>query len=132
MKSQSFPPAKKVADFLNIPIEKARLVRGLVKRTIYALDHPDLFPETHEWINSCYNMPSSQDMRMEAINEAMGGYGVESIGDFDIFPPRVHLEYVNTGDTYSATVVRRSNGRYVLSTWGDEYERLPQSQQACH
>ncbi len=34
------------------------------------------------------------------------------------------FSYVNTGDTYDETIVRRRNGDWVISSWGDEYEAL--------
>ena len=52
-------------------------------------------------------------------------FGIEHIdaGVRDSFTgPEV--AYVNTGDTYSETIVRRENGTYALSCWGDELERL--------
>lgn len=125
MKPQSFPPTKKVAEFLRIDLTQAALVRALVKREIKMRELPeDKFPKTVAWVRSCYNQPSCREIRLQALNEAIDGFGVETIGDVNNYPPVIHAEYVNTGDTYSPTVVRdNATGRYILTTWGDFMER---------
>ena len=69
-------------------------------------------------------VPSFREMimnnrRTSAINELVGGFGVEGIeveGEFV-------ADYVNTGDTYSATILREygiwNTSEYRLTTWGD-------------
>lgn len=56
---------------------------------------------------------------MQDLNELLGGLGVEPIRD-----PRdsddVIAEYINTGDTYSGTILRDiETGEFLLTTWGD-------------
>jgi hypothetical protein len=55
-------------------------------------------------------------------------FGIESIDirhrDIPFLPS---VQYVNTGDTYDQTIVRREDGTYALSCWGDELERLEET-----
>ena len=58
---------------------------------------------------------------MEALNEVLGGYGVEAIphpnGDGFL------CDYVNNGHTYRATIVRDlEEESFQVSSWGDFYE----------
>ncbi len=70
--------------------------------------------------------------QMELANAIIGGYGVEAgfdAGDNELSTSsgRLVMEYVNTGDTYNATVVRdvESNETYI-GTWGDFVEQWEQ------
>lgn len=69
-----------------------------------------------------YNPQSLMRLRLEALNAVMTGYGVEYI-------PHGHnakspaFYYINMGDTYNTTIVRFSDGRYRITTWGDIVER---------
>jgi hypothetical protein len=60
---------------------------------------------------------------LKLLNETIGGYGVEVVGDCNCYPPAIKAEYINTGDTYSATILRvNATGTYRLTTWGDFVE----------
>ena len=51
-----------------------------------------------------------------------GFFGIEYVTDVY---GKVMFTYINTGDTYSPTIVRRScSNTYRISTWGDEVEAL--------
>jgi hypothetical protein len=109
---------KKIASFLNVSQEEAQAIKAVVTGKI----DPRAFPKVAAWVNKCYNMPSRGELKMAAIDEIMKGLGTEAIfGSNDPYWP--NISYVNTGDTYSPTVVR-TDGKYYLSTWGDEFERL--------
>lgn len=57
---------------------------------------------------------------MEALNRVLDCYGVEALTpDGCIHPIGV---YLNTGDTYSLTVVLDEDGEFHLTTWGDFLE----------
>jgi hypothetical protein len=65
---------------------------------------------------------------LEYANELIGGYGVEYIAHRDDTSWRSHgLQYVNTGDTYSATVVYDwHTGRFLWGAdWGSIVESRP-------
>lgn len=47
----------------------------------------------------------------------IGTFGTELVSIEDR-----EAEYINTGDTYSATILREGNGDFVVTSWGDWYE----------
>lgn len=60
---------------------------------------------------------------LEKINELLDGYGVEGFA----FNTIEGFNYVNFGDTYDVTILFESTGRYsgrfLVTSWGDYYER---------
>lgn len=69
----------------------------------------------------------SVDNALDTINQVIGGYGVEAIrGDYHVdnyYYDIVGL-YVNTGDTYNATVVYDTEReRFEVTTFGDWVEK---------
>lgn len=57
---------------------------------------------------------------MEALNKVLDCHGVEGLTpDGAIYPIGC---YLNTGDTYSPTVVLDEDGAFHLTTWGDFLE----------
>lgn len=73
---------------------------------------------------------SLPELRMEALNLLMdGAHGVERIALRRPQGAPASVYYINTGDTYSPTLVRvwrkgYKHALYRISTWGDEIERL--------
>lgn len=106
---------------LNISAETAETVRGLIRGEIRTLD-AERFPRSNAYFNSCYNRPSRLDRIMECLNEVLGTYGVESIGEVQMYGPPA--EYLNAGDTYAETVVfDHLAGNFKLTSWGDWLEK---------
>lgn len=80
------------------------------------------------------NRDLTVEERMEAVNELIGGFGVE----FHRSPESAYdaekaagITYVNKGDTYDPTICHlRFNddlpGKFVLSSWGDAVETFEQ------
>ena len=75
----------------------------------------------------CYNPPGLAYLRMTALDAAAGTYGIEAVwregesaSDCTSTPA---FEYLNTGDTYAPTIVRRAGGRYQVASWGDIVEK---------
>lgn len=66
---------------------------------------------------------SRHALRMALLDSLLGTHGVESLGgdpDSHKAPP---FEYLNTGDSYTATVVwYRSSGRFYIRCYGDIVE----------
>ena len=118
------PSIKSLVSSLGITEDKAKLVRSIIKGETKLRDlPPEHFPSTNAWIDSCHNIPSNREIRLEALNETIGGFGVEVVGDCNCYPPNIKAEYINTGDTYSATILRvNATGTYRLTTWGDFVE----------
>jgi hypothetical protein len=76
------------------------------------------------------NIPTSVALRLlNAANDTIQGFGVEVIRppegrtDDTMSYDDVLAEYVNTGDTYNATILWDSAEQmFYLTTWGDWYE----------
>lgn len=70
------------------------------------------------------------ELRLEALNRLLdGAHGVERIELRRERGQRATIRYINTGDTYSATLARVWTAHdggvtYRVTTWGDEVERL--------
>ena len=63
---------------------------------------------------------------METINDIMRAHGIESIEKPDAHGDgrySDYIDYINTGDTYSTTILR-DGSRYWIGTYGDTTEKL--------
>lgn len=119
MKTHNAPSRARLIKELGLTTEQADLVRAIIKNTVKTTD-ATLFPAANASFATCYRMPSLAERRMECLNEVIGGYGVEALCD-GMYPNAL---YVNTGDTYSPTLLycyKRSTFR--LTTWGDYAEK---------
>jgi hypothetical protein len=123
-------PIERIADVLNIEHDKAKQARALVrheytKRELLGFDtDTPVFPSTASWARACYNQPCEQDLILHALNEVIGGYGVEVIEKSDSHGCGRrcdYVDYINTGDTYSATVLH-DDGKFWIGTFGDYVE----------
>lgn len=121
----NFHRVKKIMEALNVDRKTAFRIRGIVKGTINP-DNPEMFPKTDRWIRQCYNRPDDVSLQLSALNELIGGYGVEGLGKNDRAPYTPPFEYINTGDTYNATIIRDNRkGRFFISDWGTVVETHP-------
>lgn len=115
------PSAAAIAAAMSLPLETAKTLRGLAKGEIRVTGNPD-FPKTNAWISSCYHEPRRIERILSAMDEAAGTFGVEA---FNSRKSRMHAiaEYLNTGDTYSPTMLfRHDTGTFRLTSWGDFFE----------
>jgi len=63
---------------------------------------------------------------LEALNKVLDCHGVEGITpDGSVYPIGA---YINSGDTYSLTVVLDEDGEFHLTTWGDFLEAWEREQ----
>ncbi len=81
------------------------------------LDPCEVSPAADQWSRSCYTFPPREEEVMYAVNELLGGYGIE--GWADESDPRSGVSYVNTGDTYALTLAL-VRGRFMVTS----YEQL--------
>jgi hypothetical protein len=109
--------------FSSLSAEACQIIANLCNGDleIDPLDIPEQFKGTAKWVAQCHNFPSRQELTMSALNDVIEGFGTEPIR-----PPNdsntLLATYVNTGDTYSGTVVYdHEKEEYVLTTWGDWY-----------
>lgn len=72
----------------------------------------------------CYHPPTTFDLRMTVLNSLDSGlHGVEGFNLHRRDGTSEALYYLNTGDTYTGTIVFWS-GRYRVESWGDRVEIL--------
>ena len=123
----NYPSIKTLETRLNISRIDAKIVRGLMKGDI----EPETIEDTDNWVRSCFNRPSEDELIMNAINNVLCSFGVEAMGH-DIggfyrhtgFGLPVHhrvpqYSYCNSGDTYTCTVILdNETGRFIVSDIG--------------
>lgn len=97
---------------------KGRELRKLLESPAAVRAHPAAIALDKQ----CHNPPSLTMLRLAALDAVAETYGAEYV------PPGNNarspgFEYLNTGDTYCATIIRLNSGRYIVSSWGDIVER---------
>lgn len=109
-----------IAKRLNITVEQAATIKGIIKGNI----DPEGFKSVQSWVAQCYNKPSKLELKLEAINEVLEGFGIEYIeSSNDDFNDSQGLSYVNLGDTYVNTVIfDHSDNTWNYCSWGDIVE----------
>lgn len=94
--------------------------KGEAAKAIFRMRRAELetLPAGEARIRECYNPPTTSDIRLHCLDALLGTFGIEA------FQTRngTWVEYLNTGDTYSPTIVRM-NGHYRIASWGDIAER---------
>lgn len=102
---------------------KGRILRKLLESSKAVKEHP----AAQELERKCYNPPGLAYMRMTALNAEAETFGIEAVWEAGTGPGdgfgHPAFEYLNTGDTYSLTLVRFVGGRYRVASWGDIVER---------
>jgi hypothetical protein len=130
------PSVKTLTANFRISPDEAKLIRKIAAA---ADDGEELnalidarVPATSNYVRSMHSDPYRSriwrtTVALHAMNDIMGTHGVEGLGpprSGDYAPP---YEYLNTGDTYAATLVYdRDRDRLFVSTWGDIAERHPE------
>jgi hypothetical protein len=130
------PSVKTLTGNFRLSADEAKLIRKLAaaaddgEKLKSAVDAH--VPATESYVRSMHSDPYRSRLwrttvALHAMNEVMGTHGVEGLGPprgGDYAPP---YEYLNTGDTYAATLVYDRNGdRLFISSWGDIAERHPE------
>jgi hypothetical protein len=102
---------------------KGKTLRTLLESPAAVRAHPAAV----ELARQCYNAPSLCYMRLTALNAEAETFGIEAVwradGSKDCANGRPAFEYLNTGDTYAPTIIRKDTGRYIVASWGDIVER---------
>ena len=91
--------------------DKAREARAILEMSRAQLE---ALPAGAARVAECYHAPSTADVRMHCLDALGESSGVESFELRD----GSHCDYLNTGDTYPATL-RRVHGRDRVACWGD-------------
>lgn len=99
----------------------------IIRGRVNPADHPRRFPKLADWIRQCYHEPRRSEQSLAALDELLGTYGVEPISVEGAWIDRYHgnivASYLNTGDTYSPTLLLdHGRGRWKLTSWGEWFE----------
>lgn len=115
----NYPSVKTIESRLNWlskigdPHKLAKQIRGILDGSI---DPYTLVPDLDKWIP--YG-PSEVDIKLTVINLLTKCHGVEYIHD-----GKVRIYYVNTGESYTNTIIYDSyKQRYIIVSYGDFVER---------
>lgn len=115
------PSKKALIESLNITPEQADTVRGLIRGEIRTRD-AEKFPRSNAYFSKCFHEPRRLDRILACLDECLGTHGVEALGDVRTYGPPA--EYLNTGDTYAATILfDHLAGNFKLTSWGDWLEK---------
>lgn len=121
---------KRIAQELNIDRAQASAIRQIVRGELNRSALYALSPRVEKWAEQeCCNRPSLREVAMQTINDIMNAHGIEGIEKPDAHGDgrySDYIDYVNTGDTYSTTILRDC-GRYWIGTYGDTVEKLEQT-----
>lgn len=137
--------ARRMQDILRLTPAQTRAIRKVAKAHSLGVhrlnagypgdplyDAISAIPEcesTPDYARSCYNSPWIGGMwrttlALHAINAIAETCGVESMGAPECLKG-FRYEYLNAGDTYTATLVYdRSRDYLMISSWGDIAERI--------
>lgn len=114
---------KRIATLLGISEEQAKKARAIVRGEYTVAQLLDEFPEMEKWYRQCGNAPRVHEVRLSALNETIGGFGVEGLPLCEgVMRHDEYADYINMGDTYTNTIIRHA-GRYYIGTWGDLAEK---------
>ncbi len=131
------PSIKILAEtFRDLTHEDAKLIRALCKtvddRDALEMLIADRCPDTDAYARSCYHSPWDsamwrRTMVLHAIDRIVGTCGVEALGSSDSAPYAPPFEYLNTGDSYTSTLIySRESDSLFVGCWAIVAERLPQ------
>jgi len=122
--------ASRLAETFSVSLFTGNLALLVLRGRVDPTKHTNRFPLTNRWIGSCYHYPRTQEIKLEALNELLGGYGVECIrleDSWDTFYGDCVASYINLGDTYTPTLLLdHQQNRWRLTDWGSWYEAAEQ------
>lgn len=129
------PSINVLRETFRLDSSQAKLVRAFAKAADDGDELRNLVdahaPKTARYVRSMYSDPYRSSMwrttvALHAINEIVGGYGVEGLGPDVGGPTPPPYEYINAGDTYATTLIyRRKTDTLSVGSWGDIVERHP-------
>ena len=125
--------AEQLVEAFDVSLDDAKLAIKVIRYKVNPVDMPDKFPNTfstYQYLTSqierCWG--TDNECRMSALNELLGTHGVEAIrtSEFiDRYYFDIRASYLNTGDTYAATILLdHRDEKWRLTSWGDFVESL--------
>ena len=107
-----YPSIKTLSAIFDDP----KTARGILDGSI---DPESVSKNARDYVSQCYNRPPDYLVKLYALDQLGGFFGVEYAEH-----PTQGFDYLNSGDTYAATLVRRGPNRYQVTTLGDVIETL--------
>ena len=103
------PSIKTLTPVFGDKASEARKILGMTRSELEAM------PAGATRLAECYHPPKTYDLRLTCLDALCdGSYGVEAFQLRD----GSYCDYLNTGDTYTPTLVR-FRGSYRVACWGD-------------
>jgi len=92
-----------------------------IKKIILGLNDPEKYEAVREWRDRLHSEPFNYELKLRAVDSIMDAHGVEVLIADET--GKAIASYVNTGDTYSATVLYdHEEEEFLITSWGDFYE----------
>lgn len=138
MTSHNIPSIKRMTAELRLDLPTAELARRVMEAAntsdlesllgvefyghLIESEHADRFIGARHWYRACHGRPNRELVQMYMLNDLLDGHGVEgqSAGTNAKSPS---FEYVNMGDTYTATILYVYGRGFRISDWGTLIER---------
>lgn len=119
--------AERIEEVFRCGLFDANLALLIIRGRVDPAKHPRRFPRAVEWVRSCYHPPRPQALKLAALDELLGTYGVEAIQPEGAWVDRYYgsnvASYLNTGETYAPTLLLdHEQQRWKLTSWGDFLE----------
>lgn len=116
-----------IADAFGVSRFTGALALLIIRGRVSPEAHLRRFPRTAEWLRQCYHAPRASEVKLAALDELLGAYGVEALRVEGAWVDRYHgdivASYLNLGDTYATTLLLdHERQRWRLTSWGDFYE----------
>jgi hypothetical protein len=105
---------------------KMRLIRCIIEDKVSDLS---IFESVERLRKQCLNPPDELNERLEAINELIDGFGIESSSIEGYWHSQYWQNtvclYINTGDSYALTFIYNVvDDCFEITTWGDWIEAM--------
>lgn len=112
---QRIPSLKTMRLAFKAPEENLRLLRRILRADGNELLNlvAEHCPATYAWARGCYACSPFEEVKLEAANEMLEGFGTESITPKGAKPP---IDCVNMGDPYVDTLML-IGGNWRVGAW---------------
>lgn len=111
------PSKAKLVEAFRIGEADALCIRAILTAKSRA-EIEKFYPEVNDIDRNGYNTLPLHELKMECVSDIIGGFGMEYISAVETKSRKV-VSYVNTGDTYSPTILRTGADKYRIGCWGD-------------
>lgn len=117
------PSVEKLMQAFSLDKETAEKVKGVLTGKVDLMT----VEQARRRQEQAYHSHDAYVLALEAVDELIGGYGVEYVAHVeDSFRDAYGFYYINFGDTYDTTLLVSAHGQnWVIGSWGDRVEANP-------